>query len=122
MKFEELFDQRSIVAMKLKDYIRERGFTKVSFAKKAEISRPTLDKILNGSIDNKSTFDKHLQKVLAVLNISVDDLVFFEAKPKSYIVDVVYSENAPKDYKISDKAQKQYGLLMDILELCDIYY
>ena len=56
MKFEELFDQRSIVAMKLKDYIRERGFTKVSFAKKAEISRPTLDKILNGSIDNKSTF------------------------------------------------------------------
>ena len=43
MKFEELFDQRSIVAMKLKDYIRERGFTKVSFAKKAEISRPTLD-------------------------------------------------------------------------------
>ena len=122
MKFEELFDQRSIVAMKLKDYIRERGFTKVSFAKKAEISRPTLDKILNGSIDNKSTFDKHLQKVLAVLNISVDDLVFFEAKPKSDIVDVVYSENAPKDYKLSDKAQKQYGLLMDILELCDIYY
>ena len=122
MKFEELFDQRSIVAMKLKDYIRERGFTKVSFAKKAEISRPTLDKILNGSIDNKSTFDKHLQKVLAVLHISVDDLVFFEAKPKSDIVDVVYSENAPKDYKISDKAQKQYGLLMDILELCDIYY
>ena len=119
MKFEELFDQRSIVAMKLKDYIR---FTKVSFAKKAEISRPTLDKILNGSIDNKSTFDKHLQKILAVLNISVDDLVFFEAKPKSDIVDVVYSENAPKDYKISDKAQKQYGLLMDILELCDIYY
>ena len=82
----------------------------------------SLDKILNGSIDNKSTFDKHLQKVLAVLNISVDDLVFFEAKPKSDIVDVVYSENAPKDYKISDKAQKQYGLLMDILELCDIYY
>ena len=122
MKFEELFDQRSIVAMKLKDYIRERGFTKVSFAKKAEISRPTLDNLLNGSIDNKSTFDKHLQKVLAVLNISVDDLVFFEAKPKSDTVDVVYSENAPKDYKISDRAQKQYGLLMDILELCDIYY
>ena len=54
MKFEELFDQRSIVAMKLKDYIRERGFTKVSFAKKAEISRPTLDKILNGSIDGRN--------------------------------------------------------------------
>ena len=122
MKFEELFDQRSIVAILLSSGDSLLRFTKVSFAKKTEISRPTLDKILNGSIDNKSTFDKHLQKVLAVLNISVDDLVFFEAKPKSDIVDVVYSENAPKDYKISDKAQKQYGLLMDILELCDIYY
>ena len=114
-------EKQAILAL-LRKMIYKFRFTKVSFAKKAEISRPTLDKILNGSIDNKSTFDKHLQKVLAVLNISVDDLVFFEAKPKSDIVDVVYSENAPKDYKISDKAQKQYGLLMDILELCDIYY
>lgn len=54
-----------------------------------------------------------------------------EAHPNKYYFEridvfdnalVVYSENAPKDYKISDRAQKQYGLLMDILELCDIYY
>lgn len=60
MKFDELFDQRNLVAMNLKNCIRDRGFTKISLAKKANISRPTLDKILNGSIDNKSTFDKHL--------------------------------------------------------------
>ena len=63
MKFDELFDQRNLVAMNLKNCIRDRGFTKISLAKKANISRPTLDKILNGSIDNKSTFDKHLQKI-----------------------------------------------------------
>jgi transcriptional regulator with XRE-family HTH domain len=120
MKFDELFDQRNLVAKKLKDYIRERGFTKVSFAKKVNISRPTLDKLLNGSIENKSTFDRHLQKVLAALNLSVDDLVFFETKPK--VVDAVYSQNAPGDYQMSAKAQKQYGLLMDILDLCEIYY
>ena len=106
--------------MNLKNCIRDRGFTKVSLAKKANISRPTLDKILNGSIENKSTFDKHLQKILAVLNLSVDDLVFFEVKPK--MVDVVYSQNAPNDYQMSEKAQKQYGLLMDVLDLCEIYY
>ena len=117
---DELFDQRNLVAMNLKNCIRDRGFTKISLAKKANISRPTLDKILNGSIDNKSTFDKHLQKILAVLNLSVDDLVFFEAKPKT--VDVVYSENAPNDYQMNKKAQKQYGLLMDVLDLCEIYY
>lgn len=62
MKFDELFEQRSIVASKLKDCIRDLGYTKVSFASKADISRPTLDKLLNGEIDNKSSFDRHLQK------------------------------------------------------------
>lgn len=120
VKFDDLFEQRSLVAMKLKDYIRDRGFTKVSFAKKADISRPTLDKLLNGNVESKSTFDRHLQKVLAALNISVDELVFFESAPKS--IDVVYSQNAPSNYKMNEKAQKQYGLLMDILDLCEIYY
>jgi predicted transcriptional regulator len=120
MKFDDLFEQRNLVADKLKDCIRERGFTKVSFAKRAEISRPTLDKLLNGDIDNKSTFDKHLQKILSALDISVDELIFFETTPKN--VEAVYSQNAPSDYKMSEKAKKQYGLLMDIIELCEIYY
>ena len=63
MRFDELFEQRSLVASKLKECIRDKGYTKVSFAGKAEISRPTLDRLLNGAIDNKSTFDRHLQKI-----------------------------------------------------------
>ena len=81
MKFDDLFEQRSLVAIKLKDCIRDCGYTKVSFAKKANISRPTLDRLLNGTIDNKSTFDKHLQKVLSVLNLSADKLIFFNTAP-----------------------------------------
>ena len=53
MKFDELFEKRDLVASKLKDCIRDKGYTKVSFAAKADISRPTLDKLLNGNIDNK---------------------------------------------------------------------
>lgn len=120
MRFDDLFEQRSLVATKLKDCIRERGYTKVSFSKKVGISRPTLDKLLNGEIDNKSTFDKHLQKVLSVLKLSAAELLFFEPTLKS--VDVVYSQNIPSDYQMSEKAKKQYRLLMDILELCEIYY
>lgn len=37
MKFDELFEQRSLVASKLKDCIRDMGYTKVSFAAKADI-------------------------------------------------------------------------------------
>ncbi|HIT42707.1 MAG TPA: helix-turn-helix transcriptional regulator [Candidatus Caccovicinus merdipullorum] len=120
MKFDDLFEQRSLVAAKLKECIRDRGYTKVSFAKKADISRPTLDKLLNGYIDNKSTFDKHLQKILSVLELSVDGLLLFERTPQT--IDAVYSQNAPEDYQMNEKAQKQYGLLMDILDLCEIYY
>ena len=120
MKFDELFEQRRLVPNKIKEYIRESGYTKVSFAKKVNISRPTLDKLLNGSIDSKSTFDKHLQKILAVLNLTVDELIFCNHNPK--VVDAVCSENAPIDYKMSEKAQNQYALLMDIIDLCEIYY
>ena len=121
MEFDILFEQRVIVADKLKKCIRDFGYTKVSFSKKADISRPTLDKILNGTLDNKCTYDKHMQKILFALELGVDELVYYYSKEEKY-VDVFYSENAPKNYVMSEKAQKQYDLLMDILDLCDIYY
>ena len=49
MRFDELFEQRNLVASKLKECIRDKGYTKVSFADKAGISRPTLDKLMNGT-------------------------------------------------------------------------
>ena len=121
MRFDELFEHRSLVASKLKDCIRDKGFTKVSFAKKAEISRPTLDKLLNGSIDSKTTFDRHLQKILKVMNMSVDELMLYSVQ-QSRPVEVCYSQNAPEDHEMSDIARKQYDLLLDIIDLCAVYY
>ena len=107
-------------AAKLKDYIRSNGFSKVSFCKKTEISRPTLDKILNGEIDSKSTFDKHLNKILTSLSIDPDTLMGFS--PRIQSADAVFSENAPIDYQVNDKAKMEYDLLQDILNLCSVYY
>ena len=118
MRFDELFEQRSLVASKLKECIRDKGYTKVSFAGKADISRPTLDRLLNGAVDNKSTFDRHLQKILKVLNMSVEELLLYRsvsAKP-------VFSQNAPLEHEMSETAKKQYNLLLDIIDLCEIYY
>ena len=122
MKISDLFDYRSLVAVKLKGCIRERGFTKVSFARKTGISRTMLDKLLDGNIDNERAFGKCLYCALVALNVSVDDLIRFEPKVKPRTMDAVYLESTPKDYQISAKAQKQYELLMDILGLCEIYY
>ena len=124
MRFDELFEMRKLTGTKLKDYIRSNGFSKVSFCKKTEISRPTLNKILNGEIDSKSTFDKHLNKILTSLSIDQDTLMGFLPRVQSVDVDVdaVYSQNAPIDYQMSDKAKMEYDLLQDILNLCSVYY
>lgn len=120
MKLQELFDQRDVVANKLKDCIREFGYTKVSFSEKTGISRPTIDKLLSANIDNRNTFEKHMQKILAALNFTADDLMFFSTQPKR--VDVLYSQNAPIGHEMSKKANDQYNLLLDIVDLCAIYY
>lgn len=120
MRFDELFEMRKLIGTKLKDYIRSNGFSKVSFCKKTEISRPTLDKILNGEIASKSTFDKHLNKILTSLSIDPDTLMRFS--PRAQSVDTVYSQNAPIDYQMNDKAKVEYDLLQDILNLCSVYY
>lgn len=122
MRFNELFEMRKLTGTKLKDYIRSNGFSKVSFCKKTEISRPTLDKILNGEIDSKSTFDKHLNKILTSLSIDPDTLMGFSPRVQSVDVDAVYSQNAPSDYQINDKVKMEYDLLQDILNLCSVYY
>ena len=122
MRFDVLFEQRALVSEKLKECIRDKGYTKVSFAKKIDISRPTLDKLLSGTIDNKSTFDKHLQKILLVLGMTSDELLFYSGNIQPERVEAVYSLNAPVDYVMDEKAEKQYSLLMDVLDLCTIYY
>ena len=122
MNFDELFEKRSLVASKLKDCIRDKGYTKVSFAGKADISRPTLDKLLNGSIDNKSSFDRHLQKILKLLNMTVEELMLYHSMPTKTETVTVYSQNAPMDHEMSDTAKKQYNLLLDVIDLCAIYY
>lgn len=122
MKFDELFEQRSLVASKLKDCIRDMGYTKVSFASKADISRPTLDKLLNGEVDSKCTFDRHLQKILGMLHMSVDELMMYHSAPVQPVTSTVFSQNAPTGHEMSDVARKQYNLLLDVVELCAIYY
>ena len=122
MKFDELFEQRSLVASKLKDCIRDMGYTKVSFAAKADISRQTLDKLLNGNIDSKSSFDRHLQKILKLLNITVEDLMLYHSASSKLSEATLYSQNAPMNHEMNDTAKKQYNLLLDIIDLCAIYY
>ena len=73
------------------------------------------------TINNKSSFDKHLQKILKLLNMTADELMLYHSAPTKPVT-AVYSWNAPKNYEMSDVAKKQYGLLLDVVDLCAIYY
>ena len=120
MRFDELFEMRKLTWTKLKDYIHSNGFSEVSFCMKTEISRTTLNKFLNGEIDNKSTFNKDLNKFLTGLNMDLDTLM--ESSPRVQSVDAMCSQNAQTDYQMNDKAKVGYDLLQDILKLCSVYY
>ncbi len=80
------------------------------------ISRPTLDKILSGTIDSKATFERHFQKILGTLNLTADDLLTYK-NIKSSKVDAVYSKNTPENHIMSENARKEYELLLDIVDL-----
>lgn len=121
MSFDDLFEQRSLVASKLKECIRDMGYTKVSFSGRTNISRPTLDKILNGSIDSKTTFDRHMHKILKTLKMSVDELMLYHSASVETVT-AIYSQNAPTGHEMNDTAKRQYNLLLDVIDLCTIYY
>ena len=121
MEINNLFDNRKQIAVNLKNCIRDKGFTKVSFSDRVKISRPTLDKLLNGEIDSKKSFDKHISKILNVLNLSADDLMTYQPI-RTLTVQSVNSFNAPDKYQRDAKAQSEYELLLDVIDLCALYY
>ena len=72
--------------------------------------------------DGTVSFDRHLQKILKLLNMTVEDLMLYHSAPSKLSAATVYSQNAPMDHEMNDTAKKQYNLLLDVIELCAIYY
>lgn len=91
-----------MVGSKSENCTRDMGYTKVSFASKAGISRLTFDKLLNGSIDSKSSFDRHLQKILKLLDMTVEDLMLYHTAPAKPVRATVFSQNAPMGHEMSE--------------------
>lgn len=54
--------------------------------------------------------------------MSVDDLMFYHSVPVKAATATVFSQNAPMDHEMSETAKKQYNLLLDVIDLCAIYY
>ena len=77
--------------------------------------------MLSGTVEDKSIFTKYLQNVLFVLGMTNDELLFCFQNSQEEKVEVAHL-NIPVGYEGSEKAKSQYGFLMDVLDLCTIYY
>lgn len=82
--FDDLFENRISIAEKLAKCLEDRNISMVSFSKETGISRPTLYKLLKGEINNKISFDKHLEKILAILGLTAGELMNYDAKKENF--------------------------------------
>lgn len=71
----DLFDKRVVIGGKLEQLLIGQGKTKASLCKESGISRPTLDKIIAGTITNKTNYEKHITKIMNCLSITPDILL-----------------------------------------------
>ena len=74
-ELEDLFDKRSIVGARLQQILTEKKCTKAELYKNTRVSRPTIDKILEGTITSKKNYETHMQKIMKYLHITPDILL-----------------------------------------------
>lgn len=73
--YDTLFDMRSNVGTKLEKLLTERNYTKAQLCKETGVSRPTIDKVLAGTITSKANFIRHIRKILDCLRVTPDMLM-----------------------------------------------
>ena len=60
----DLFDLRVAIGNKIKNQMEQQAISKAELCRETGMSRPTLDKMLSGSITNKTNYDKHISKIM----------------------------------------------------------
>ena len=116
-----IYDNRYKIGANLLQFIRDNGYTKSSVSKLADISRPTIDKLIKGEIDNNTNLKKHVGKIITTFNIKLEELIDYKRAESDNNREVVASNNAPEEYELSDKAKRMFGFLDDIIDLYEVY-
>lgn len=122
MSINDLFNERKLVGENILKLIRNNGFTKSSFSKRIEVTRPTLDSIIEGEINNVSKYGDYIDRIKNVLEIKEEDLLGTISLLQGNHPSFVYFNNPPEGYEVREKTKEMFGVLDDVLHLCSIYY
>ena len=137
MSMELLFEKRTIVGDNLLNIIRDNGYTKSSFAKAIDITRPTLDRLIAGEIESLTKYRQYIEKITYTQGMTEDQLLNYvpqynannepgrmasnRAEQNDQPV-LVYSFNPPDNHEIKSQAKEMFLILDDILNICEVYY
>lgn len=123
MTMELLFENRKLTGENILNIIKDNGYTKSSFSRLTDISRPTLDKLIKGEVDSLATFKTHVQKILESQNMDEEQLMNYVPRynTKKGLV-FALSDNAPDNHVLSPKAQEMFGILDDIVHMYELYH
>lgn len=123
MSMELLFENRKLIGENILSIIKDNGYTKSSFSRLTNISRPTLDKLIKGEVDSLATFKTHIQKILESQDMNEEQLLNYVPKynAKKELV-FALSDNAPENHYMKPNAQEMFGILEDIVHMCELYY
>lgn len=121
---KKIFTQRGEIGRKILQFIKGEGYTKSSFAKMIDVSRPTLNQIIEGKTPSETTFNTQINKILNAIGMDLDDLINYENKNNNNtdIMKVAYSNNSPNDHSMSKSAVDTLNILDNVLDLYEIYY
>ena len=75
MTSERLFEDRQKIGSVLSQRMEQSAVTKTEASRRSGISRPTLNRLLRGEINSRTNFVTHMNKLLPVLHLTVDELV-----------------------------------------------
>lgn len=101
-------------------YIRNHGFSKASFCRKSGISQAELDRILSEETGSLDVSDRQMCQIASVLHIDPD--VLAGPLPVGKQISAIGLSGVPEQFQANEKTKKEYDLLQDILNLCNVYY
>lgn len=66
------FEHRETIAKNLVNFMRLKGYSKLSLSKQADISRPTIDQIIKGESPNPKQYNSQITKINLTFDLPED--------------------------------------------------
>ncbi|MCM3390449.1 helix-turn-helix transcriptional regulator [Ureibacillus chungkukjangi] len=119
----KLFNNQQTIGKNLLAFLRLKGYTKSSFAKMVEISRPTLNQIFEGNSPNPNTYKEQIKKITDALNVPIEFFLetALDTAEKWQTPTTQYSDHAFSSPERSKEAQSLLNDLDELLTVAAIY-